>query len=159
MEMNHVSDEEIQAYLVRGTLSNREHFFEHLRNCELCRKQLAAYRVVYETLKNDEGMLLSADFSEKVVREVAGDTRTNERLREFLLIGLSALVSIGTFIWMINLQHLFQIGKTLVHSITTTLVTEIPFLNRINLSLLISGLLILLFINLLDNVLHTMKHH
>ncbi len=157
--MNHVSDEEIQAYLVRGTLSNREHFFEHLRNCELCRKQLAAYRVVYETLKNDEGMLLSADFSEKVVREVAGDTRTNERLREFLLIGLSALVSIGTFIWMINLQHLFQIGKTLVHSITTTLVTEIPFLNRINLSLLISGLLILLFINLLDNVLHTMKHH
>jgi len=157
--MNHVSDEEIQAYLQGVELANREQFSEHIRKCEFCREQVAAYLMVYESLENDEGMLLPAEFSEKVVQKVSVRFRSAERIRESLLIGLTTVIALVTFLWMVDIKHFFQLCKNLVHTVIISLSYGLPFLNRINLTLLISGLLIFLFIILLDNILHNIKHH
>lgn len=157
--MNHLSDEEIQAYLLGEKLQDNKQVTEHIRNCKICQEQVAAYRLIFGGLTEDEGMLLPADFPEKVVQKVSVRFRATERIREPLLIGLTAVFAIATFLWMIDIEHFLQLCNRLVHTVATSLINELPFLSHINLTMLISTLVILLLINVFDSILQNIKHH
>jgi hypothetical protein len=113
MQLEHLTDEEIQDYLdgdLSGDMASLAH--EHLEVCPQCREALKQYQSMYVGLEDDTGFELSKGFARTVVRRLPAqaEAKSYSRILNVLLVVLGVAVSLGVTLYYIDLRPL---GKTL----------------------------------------------
>jgi len=83
MELNHLTEDQIQEYLDGGAKRIEQGAAEHLAACPVCRAAVAEYRALYQGLTDDTGFDLPPDFAASVIRQVVPAAQSRSR---FLLI-------------------------------------------------------------------------
>jgi hypothetical protein len=113
MQLEHLTDEEIQDYL-DGNLSSETtlQVDEHLQVCRRCRETLKHYQSLYVGLEDDTGFELSKGFAKAVIRRLPAQEEAKSHAGVFnvLLMVLGVAVSLGVTLYLIDLKPL---GKAL----------------------------------------------
>jgi hypothetical protein len=83
--MNHISNEVLNKYL-ENELTETEFIFveNHLKECELCRKELEFNEFLFSRLKENVLITPEHDFSEKVMEEVLKSAKPKLSLKRIL---------------------------------------------------------------------------
>jgi hypothetical protein len=166
MQLEHLTDEEIQDYL-DGNLSPEmaTSIQKHLESCGLCREAVKQYQSVYAGLDREEGFELSKGFSKSVVKMLPAEGKAKSSfdiLNIFLTIS-AVIVAAGVTIRYVDLRPLGRIlshvlpGPQLGSGIVVFIEDLLTGLNG-NLGLLILGVLTLVIIGGLDRFLLQPKH-
>jgi hypothetical protein len=150
MTRDHLSDEQIQAYLDGQTSIDITKIEEHLKFCQACQKNLGLYREVYTSLETDHLPVLPKNFSKGVVLAVSGKS---ERLWQKLESGFILsffLISIALCIYFLNpLPQILEAGSSIIR-LGGGFLNDIIALFNGNISLMIIALVILFLIEVLD---------
>jgi hypothetical protein len=111
MQLEHLTDEEIQDYL-DGNLSQETtlQVREHLQVCRRCRETLKHYESLYVGLEDDTGFELSKGFAKAVIRRLPAqaEAKTHAGVLNVLLMVLGVAVSLGMTLYFIDLKPLAQ---------------------------------------------------
>jgi hypothetical protein len=70
MDLNHLSEEQIQEYLDRREPEGLKEMDAHLQICPLCHRIVQQYRKVYSQISQEAFPGLSKDFSAKVITRI-----------------------------------------------------------------------------------------
>lgn len=115
MQLEHLTDEEIQDYLDEN-LSEKITLLvrQHLEECHRCREALKQYQSVYVGLEDEKGFELSKVFARSVVNKLPaeGEAKSYLSLLNIFLALLGAAISIGITLRYVNLKPL---GKAISH--------------------------------------------
>ncbi len=113
MQLQHLTDEEIQDYL-DGNLSGdvASLILQHLEVCHRCREAVKQYQSVYIQLEDDKGFQLSKGFARSVVNKLPaeGEAKSYSGIINILLVVLGIVVSLGVTLQYVDLKPL---GKAL----------------------------------------------
>jgi hypothetical protein len=115
MQLEHLTDEEIQDYLDEN-LSGKITLLvrQHLEGCHRCREALKQYQSVYVGLEDEKGFELSKVFARSVVNKLPaeGEAKSYFSFLNIFLALLGLAISIGITLRYVNLKPL---GKALSH--------------------------------------------
>ena len=81
MIQEHLSDEEIQEYILEGETD--EHIGLHMSGCETCKKKLKAYSVLISAVSLQEPAAFSFNVSELVMQKI-GRQRKKEKIELYI---------------------------------------------------------------------------
>lgn len=104
MATRHMTDEEIQAFLEKGTSALDQVFTGHLDECPQCRRQVQEYRALYGSLGEDRDFELAPGFSDAVMARVAAESeaQAKKRLGGMLLSVLGALAAVALIAYFVD---------------------------------------------------------
>ncbi|KPJ59365.1 MAG: hypothetical protein AMJ46_11560 [Latescibacteria bacterium DG_63] len=88
--MNHLSDEDIQAYLEGEAVAKKARVENHLRECPACRRVFEEYRNLYDALADEECFAPAMDLAEQTLRKLR-IAEKDKPLREYLDTVVGAL--------------------------------------------------------------------
>jgi len=102
MKTPHLSDEQIQSYLDKTSLSDRDVVESHLNACHSCQINVKAYQEVYRAIETVQIPELSAEFINRVMSDIKKKIENKAQLKETLaLIGLFLIGSAVSF-YLVN---------------------------------------------------------
>lgn len=97
MAVRHLTDIEFQNYIDKNNSNNNRFIDDHLNRCQECRQELKAYRLLYNSLKQDTGYNLKPGFSDAVItRIVAAQTEKPQSIFDRVLLLAGLLIAIFT---------------------------------------------------------------
>ncbi len=113
MELNHLTDYEIQDILDSNRLRNESQIRRHLDECESCRGSLEQYQLLYSELKQPVQVALSPDFASRMADQFeAAFARSREStLLDRLIwtgVGLAAAIAVYFFVDLSAVTHMFE---------------------------------------------------
>ncbi|TFG97777.1 MAG: hypothetical protein E4H13_10585 [Calditrichales bacterium] len=150
MITNHLSDEDLQAYLDAQTASEKDSIEIHLSKCAECRSQLQAYRQLYGILETDTAMGLSPDFATRVISTIAAKPEHQVQKQENALIMAFFMIASAVGIYFLNPLSLAMNASDKIFKTGGEVVAHwIGILNG-NLPFLIAVVLIFFLVQLID---------
>ncbi len=150
MTRDHLSDEQIQAYLDGQPSINTIKIEEHLKICPTCQKNLELYQEVYTSLGTDLLPALPKNFSKGVVSAVSGKSESLWQKLESGLILSFFLISIALCIYFLNpLPQILKTGSSII-GLAGGFLNDLIALFNGNIPLMIIALIILFLIEVLD---------
>ena len=150
MTRDHLSDEQIQAYLDGQLSINTNKIEEHLESCPGCQKNLMVYREVYTSLGTDHLPALPKNFSKGVVSAVSGKSESLWQKLESGSILSFFLISIALCFYFLNpLPQILKAGSSMIHFVGELFNDALAMFNG-NVPLMIIALVILFLIEVLD---------
>lgn len=110
MAVRHMADDEIQAYLEKGTSAMDQVFDAHLLECRECRMRVEEYRRLFQVIGEDRGFELSPGFAEAVTARIVAEQVEIARRRWFnlLLMLAGVVVAFGAMAYFMDLQPLWD---------------------------------------------------
>ncbi|SYZ72659.1 hypothetical protein TRIP_C20774 [Candidatus Zixiibacteriota bacterium] len=93
MSINHLTDDQIQQFLDGSADISACH---HLENCSICREHLKVYEGLYNELKRDTPVELSADFPRKIMDIL--NSGSGQSAISWITVVLSLLGVAGAFL-------------------------------------------------------------
>ncbi len=110
MAVRHMADDEIQAYLEKGTSALDQVFDAHLSECRECRERVNEYRRLFTVIGEDRGFELSPGFAEAVTARIVTEQAEAARRRwtSLLLILAGAVVAFGAMAYFMDLRPLWD---------------------------------------------------
>jgi hypothetical protein len=112
MRREHLTDEQIQAYL-DAAQSRAEGYYgqvhaeSHLQECLLCRQTLVDYQQVFSALDDCPEPQLSSGFTEGVVNRLQAQGQVSENRQSLLAAILAPLIALMTMVFTLDLPALF----------------------------------------------------
>lgn len=97
MKSQHLTDEALQLF-AEGQRQPRKDHSAHVDQCVKCQKEIAAYRKMFLQLDDDDSMILSADFSDRVLSNI-GHVAGGRPSADWLSIGITIAVCIGVLVY------------------------------------------------------------
>lgn len=164
MSINHLTDEELQAYLDSDLSENRDAILSHINKCNHCQLQLAAYQRVFDEVSLKPEEMFSLDFDDNILRKIKTKELKKLRLKNYMLRSLT-LIS-GSII-MIYYLFKFRIIDVVIQSIIVNIIGNKKILMfsvnlieklDINLVTIISAIVALLIFGLFDKILLFSKY-
>ena len=156
--MTHLTDDQLQAYVTGELTDNIAEVKAHLRSCPKCQQQLAAYRMVFEGLADESGFMLSADFTDKVVKKAAATNALRDNIIEIGLLAAALAAAVFLVVYTFDLTHLLQEMVKESRTIFSATMKNLPFLSRENNLPILIALVILTLVTLGDRLLFPFKH-
>lgn len=151
MRSDHLTDEQIQAYL-DGQMAARDKtpIDIHLHACARCLHELMIYRDLYSSLEQDSLPELSADFADRVVSKLKSSGQTWwDKMESGFIVSLT-LITLATSLYFVNpLPWLTNTGMSLLNSLPAYGSSLLEKLNG-NLPFVLVALLIFFLIELFD---------
>ena len=157
--MRHMTDDELQAYLDKGTSSLDRIFENHINDCSQCRKAVNQYRSLYEKLAAPDKDALPTGFTDKVATMLTTEFNAMRWRSVWSWVGISTGV-IAAILTSIGMFGTFQPVKVALISATepfVSLVSKIVGItgNRIGNEgsggeIVLFGLLIMLTVSIAD---------
>lgn len=167
MERQHLTDEEIQVFLDSKRSDQEMERNQHLKNCEICQRNLKIYQNLYVGLEKDPGFKLPRNFAKSVVSKL-----TEKQSAPFLspsveitLIITGILLALGTTFYFVDVKSLTGlIGRIALPkiAINTSFLQPIKnLLSDLNGSLILVpfAALALIAVALFDRIIHKVKDH
>lgn len=110
MAVRHLTDDEIQAYLEKGTSALDHVFDSHLNECAACRTRTEEYRRLIGTLEEDRGFILSPGFADAVTTRILAEQAAlaKRRLNNLLMTVGGAIGVAGAAAYFMDLQMLWE---------------------------------------------------
>ena len=148
--MNHLTDDQIQAYLDKNKLENLNDIEDHLQVCQKCRFNINTYRQIYTALSNeDELPVLSNNFSFTTISKIEKANERKWNIFENILIALTFIVSISLSIYFFDLVSFASYFREIDFSLFTGLGEKVfstlsPNVFYITAAILITGIIELL---------------
>lgn len=164
MELMHLSDDELQAYLDDAESLAVEKQ-SHLQSCSRCREALRDYRALYGQLADLPDPLFSKDFAERVATKAQKQYAPLTRLAIGLAAAMGAVAGIVLASFFVDLGLTFALLLTLLQPFTgpfTELAATVQsLLHHVNvdLSLIVTGIAVAIVIHLLDRFYRKHRHH
>jgi hypothetical protein len=122
MDLNHLSDEQIQSYLDHAEHENRSEIENHLQKCSFCTHTLQIYKEIYHQLENDSIPDLSKNFSGTLVAKITAQQDKKTYFWENIIFCFLLLVSaVGTSYLINPIPLLRAIIKPLLNFYNSTL--------------------------------------
>jgi anti-sigma factor RsiW len=148
--MNHLNDQELQAYL-DGVISDKQEKIEqHIKSCTRCQNSLRAYQEIYRVLKNEPMPHLSVDFAAEVAADMKSKIENRSQLKETILLLAFFLVGSGVSFYFVNpLPGLWDTFKEMFSGMLQFIDKIIPVFNG-HASIIILAVLILILVGILD---------
>ncbi|KPK88651.1 hypothetical protein AMJ80_10810 [bacterium SM23_31] len=159
--MKHLLDSDFQDYLDGNCPPNDNFIRKHLKTCEMCRRRLEQYNILYAGLNKEIAWVLPDSFADNLIAELPDRTAPLKAVYKFLssevfltFAGIAA--ALGAVLYYIDfqvfMQFFYDIFKlefdfTPLREEFTNIIT---LLNLPGLSFLLSGVLVLLIIGALD---------
>ncbi|MBK5272679.1 MAG: hypothetical protein JJE22_16895, partial [Bacteroidia bacterium] len=126
MITKHLTDEEIQEYTL-DRLSSIPKMIEHVELCEECKARVAAYRMLFTSIKEQPTPAFDFNLSELVVSKLPQPKPAYAPDNRFVyMLGFIAIILTGilSYIFRGYLLSLFSgITPFLIYLITTTVIT------------------------------------
>jgi hypothetical protein len=153
MDLNHLSDEQIQDYLDNPETGNRSGIEIHLHGCSLCRQNLELYRQMYGRLQQDTVPQLSINFSRQVMTRIKRQNISENHLVENILILLLLTGGAVGCAYLISPLLLFQSIVKPIVDVFSGIDFRVP-LQMNGVLMLAAGILIFLLVEYLNTLLH-----
>jgi len=108
--MNHLTDEQLQAYLDGSPVEDIKTIEKHLETCELCRAELARYRSLSMALSEDVGFELAPNFAADIVAslEEEGAEKFFYKLSHIILWATGFFAAIAVLVRFTNIEDAFS---------------------------------------------------
>ncbi len=165
MSVEHLTDEELQAYLDGASVENRAALESHLRTCRHCRKELLAYRFVEEEFCAEPGETFSVRFEDAIIERIVRMERGRLGLKDYLVLSFSFLTCVGMVIYgFLNdrvatiVKQAFQVSWADLQTFFHDILEGIEGTNGTIETLLFAGILLLVFC-FLDNIPFYLRPH
>jgi len=150
MKTPHLSDEQIQSYLDKTTLSDRDVVESHLNSCHMCQMNVKTYQEVYRTIETVQIPELSAEFINRVMSDIKKKIENKAQLKETLaLIGLFLIGSAVSFYLVNPFTGLMNMLKSLFNGAIQFIEKLLPNFPGFT-TIIIMVVLILIVIEVLD---------
>lgn len=114
--MIHLREIDIQKYIDRDVTPADESFIiEHISICEDCQKKLQQYHKIYEALSQTFDRSLSTDFTDQLLANMTfrEENKWYKRNIETILLILTVLVGVGSSVYFLGIQPIFQFWQNL----------------------------------------------
>ncbi len=149
--MNHLTDDQIQAYLDKNKLENLNDIEDHLQVCQKCRFNINTYRQIFTALSNeDELPVLSNNFSFTTISKIEKANEKKWNIFENILITLTFIVSISLSIYFFDIVNFASYFREIDFSLFTGFAKELVNTLSPNFIYLFAALLITIVVELLD---------
>jgi hypothetical protein len=151
MELNHLSDEQIQEYLDNSNPAGRAEIENHLQQCRSCSHRLQIYQNIYRQLRRDMIPDLSANFAGSVLAKIktSRDKKTNFWENIFIIVLLLAGAMVGSYL-LDPIPLLKSVAKPWL-DVFSDMPGKVPLQLNSNLVILAGGVIILIFYEFLNN--------
>ena len=113
MELNHLTDYEIQDLLDGNRLPNEDHLRRHLESCDSCRCMLEQYQLLYSELSQPVEAALNPGFAQRMADKFEAayaGSRAATALERLIWtgVGLAAAIAVYFFVGLSALTHIFE---------------------------------------------------
>ena len=150
MAIKHLSEEQIQDYVDRITISNREEIEDHLNSCSICQTNLEAYYQVFSSLKSEKPVELSPDFANKVISSLKPNNGKYWQHLELFFLVLIAIAGIGaSFYYLKPVPVLINMGTNALNGMSK-IIEMIPVSLNGNFLVISIVLMILVLVEFFD---------
>jgi len=148
--MNHLNDQELQAYLDGLSSDKQEGIEKHLKSCTQCQISLQAYREIYHVLKTEPMPHLSVHFAAEVAADMKSRLENRSQLKETILLLAFFLVGGGVSFYFVNpLTSLWDTFKEMFSGMLQFIDKLAPVFNG-HASIIVIAVLILVLVGILD---------
>lgn len=149
--MNHLTDEQTQAYLDGDNSVNFEEVNDHLQICENCRLNLKSYQQIYTLLtKEVELPELSNDFIVDTIGKIENTKDKKWKLFENILMATMYIIGVSISIYFLGTSNLISYFKKIDFSFIIDFSNKIIGNMSFNYIYLIAAILIMFTIELVD---------
>jgi hypothetical protein len=150
MSSDHLSDDQIQAYLDSQEIIDKELIEEHLKYCSSCQKNITFYRELYKSLDYDLMPSLPKNFAKQVISGISGTEDSRWYKFESGFIISFFLISIAAVFYFINpLPQLLELGSSIISNTGGFISKWLSVLNG-NIPLIVVAFVIFLLIEVVD---------
>jgi len=115
--MNHLSDEQLQAFLENKNLISSDEIQEHLNICEICKINLNAYQKIYDVLESEPIPELSPNFVKMTVGKLKNTNEKKWTLLENITISIMFVVSLAISIYFLDYLNVLTFFKEIDFSL------------------------------------------
>ena len=160
MSPGHLSEREIQEYLDRVDTCNFEAIETHLAGCGKCRDMLAQYKAIYSGLKNDDWFSMSNNFAVKMTERIESEAMEEKRSRVVYVVAgiIMSILSFSSIHYFLGWEWIAGISSKIsstdfkfMHSTSSFVLEQVRLLNG-KLTIILAGVVIVLFYGLLDKL-------
>jgi len=147
---DHLTDEQIQAYLDKQENYDSKTTKDHLNVCMSCRRRVEEYGELYTALNTDLFTSLPKNFSEQVVSAVSDPQESRWRFFESGFIIAFFLFGIAASIYFVNpLPFLLNVANNIINNLGGYVTKYLPELNG-SLPIFVVAIVILLLVEVID---------
>lgn len=147
---DHITEEQIQAYLDKQSSLEAIKIEEHLKICSFCQKSMEEYQEVFAILNTDPNTSLSVDFSKKLISAITAPQETKRRLFESGFIITFFLFGITGSVYFVNpLPFLINFANNFIIKLSGYADNFLPDLKG-NYTIFVAALLIFLLVEVID---------
>jgi len=115
--MNHLSDEQLQAFLENKNLISSDEIQEHLNICEICKINLNAYQKIYDVLKSEPIPELSPNFVQMTLGKLKNTNEKKWTILENITISIMFVVSLIISIYFLDHLNVLSFFKEIDFSL------------------------------------------
>ena len=160
MSLNHLSDEQIQAYIEQKNETSEA----HLRQCEECRNTYRHYVTLQKKLSRLPEPKLSVDFSSKIMADIKAESVVDRS--SWMLVGLTfllSLISTGITVWLFGWQKSVSFAQEYIPNISLQNITMYKMMSTFIethasiIGILLFAAIIISFFSVLDKILAKTK--
>ena len=148
--MNHLSDEQLQAFLENKNLIGSDEIQEHLNICEICKINLNAYQKIYDVLENEPIPELSPNFIQMTVGKLKNTNEKKWTLLENITISIMFVISLAISIYFLDYLNVLTFFKEIDFSLFTGIGKRVINVLSPNVIYIVAALLITISIELID---------
>ena len=148
--MNHLSDEQLQAFLENKNLIGSDEIQEHLKSCEICKINLNAYQKIYDVLKSEPIPELSPDFVQMTIGKLKNTKEKKWILLENITISIMFVISLAISVYFLDYLNVIIFFKEIDFSLLTGIGKRVINVLSPNIIYIIAALLITISIELID---------
>jgi len=148
--MNHLSDEQLQAFLENKNLIGSDEIQEHLNSCEICKINLNAYQKIYDVLESEPIPELSPNFVQMTVGKLKNTNEKKWTLLENITISIMFVVSLAISIYFLDYLNVLTFFKEIDFSLFTGIGKRVINVLSPNIIYIVAALLITISVELVD---------
>ena len=148
--MNHLIDEQLQAFLENKNLIGSDEIQEHLNICEICKINLNAYQKIYDVLENEPIPELSPNFIQMTVGKLKNTNEKKWTLLENITISIMFVISLAISIYFLDYLNVLTFFKEIDFSLFTGIGKRVINVLSPNVIYIVAALLITISIELID---------
>jgi hypothetical protein len=155
--MNHLTDDEIQEYLDKSFVENKDKITEHLKICPVCKQQVEAYKNVYLNINTEPDFVTPVNFADNIVSKIESKEDQKYRKWETILLFFTIIQGFGLAFYFIDFKKLISnlsFGDSNLFSVVTE---KINGLENGLFPILVFAIIIIVFFGILDRILDQLK--
>lgn len=153
--MKHLSDDELQLYLIGKSGDRAEHIARHLEDCSECRRQLAVYKALDRSLEVREDVGFGHGFDEAVMNRIHTLKNKPDWVSDFAVVGFALIGIVGIVLFLIlsdTFRNLFSQGFSYIaESVKAYTISSVKFGEWLKFAL--AALFIVFCYGILDRIL------